>query len=134
MFDKQKGTSPNKILLLESFFTFSPIFNNISEQNYLDKPVFNNVDRLNHFLRWTILLQIKSNTSSIIRFRPINTFKTKLTVLFFSIINHKHQTRYIRLRVIHLWFPPRKSILWPSTPRSPHPYPQKWTIQLSFKK
>ena len=33
---------PNKILLWE---VFSPIFNNISEKNCLDKPVFNNANR-----------------------------------------------------------------------------------------
>ena len=55
MLNRQKGytssktiffsTLPNKILLSKRF---SPIFNNISEQNGLDKPVFNNVNRLNH--------------------------------------------------------------------------------------
>ena len=34
---------PSKILLWE---VFSPIFNNISEKNCLDKPVFNNANRL----------------------------------------------------------------------------------------
>ena len=42
------ATLPNKISLLESSFTF---FNNISEQNCLDKPVFVNVNGLNHSSR-----------------------------------------------------------------------------------
>ena len=37
---------------------FSTIFNNISEQNCLDKTVFNSVNKL---VPWTILLQTKSN-------------------------------------------------------------------------
>ena len=41
---------------------FLPIFNNISEQNYLNKPMFNNVNRLNHssLLNNTVPSKIKN--------------------------------------------------------------------------
>ena len=70
---------------------FLRIYNNFSEQNFLNKPVFDNVSRLNHSSPMNNTITKKNQTlSAVIRFRPQTDLKWRWQyILFWSVITTK---------------------------------------------